>query len=97
LLFPKSTAHALGALLLLTTLPLPLWGAELKLTPGLKLKEEFNDNIFLATTNAGRADFISTLTPSLEFSSAIERGGGTLSGGINQLLYARQSALDATD
>ncbi|NVN90109.1 MAG: outer membrane beta-barrel protein [Desulfuromonadales bacterium] len=96
-MFPKITSYAISALLLLTLLPLQLRGAELKLTPGLAVKEEYNDNLFLTTTRGGRADFITTLTPSLEISSATERSRATLSGGLNQLLYARQDSLDASD
>lgn len=95
MLFPKKTSYAVPVFLLL--LPLPLWGAELKLTPGLVIKEEYNDNLFMATTGGGGDEFITTLTPSLEISSATERGRATLSGGINQLLYARQHSLDTTD
>ncbi len=65
--------------------------------PGLGIKEEYNDNVFLTATGAKKSDFITTLTPALDFSSATERGNFTLSGGVNQLVYARQRSLDATD
>jgi hypothetical protein len=75
---------------------LPLMADEIKLTPGLALKEELNDNIFLATSSR-RTDFILTTTPSLELSSAAERHSASLSGGINWLQYARNSGLDSVD
>jgi len=96
-LFRNITLHAVVALVLAACLPMPLLGAELKLMPGLGIKEEYNDNVFLTTTGTRRADFITTLTPALDFSSATERGNFTLSGGVNQLVYARQRLLDATD
>jgi len=96
-LFRNITLYAVTALVLVACLPLPLLGAELKLMPGLGIREEYNDNIFLTATSAKKSDFITTLTPSLEFSSATERGNFTLSGGVNQLVYARQTSLDATD
>lgn len=95
-MFPKRIAYA-ASVLLLTFCALPLWAAELKLKPGLMIKEEYNDNLFLAGGRDGRSDLITTLTPSLELSAANERGRTTLSGGLNQLLYAHQDSLDSSD
>lgn len=75
---------------------MPLLAEELKLIPGLSVKEEYNDNIFLAPDER-RADFITTLTPSLDISSATERTGANLSTGINWLDYARNGNLDSVD
>ncbi len=86
---------ALVALILLTTAP-AVMGQELKLTPSIAAKEEFNNNIFLATGNR-LGDFITTLTPTLELSSRTERGNASLSGGINWLKYASHSGSDAVD
>ncbi len=84
------------AIIIALALPLPLLGEELKLIPGLSLKEEFNDNIFLAT-GSPRKDFITTLTPSLDLSSTTERLSGSLSTGVNLLDYSRNSALNSAD
>jgi hypothetical protein len=81
---------------LVMAVPLPLLGEELKLIPSLAVKEEYNDNIFLAT-GAGQADFVTTLTPSLDISSATERGSATLSAGLNLLDYNRHAGLNAVD
>jgi hypothetical protein len=82
--------------MLVTAVPLPLLADELRLIPGLALKEEFNDNIFLAT-NSRRPDFVTTLTPSLDISRASERQSLNLSSGINWLTYARNAGLDSVD
>ena len=87
---------AVLALLLLAAAPTAVMGQELKVTPSLAAKEEYNDNIFLATGN-GVDDFITTLTPSLELSSRTERHDTSLSGGINWLNYTRHSGNDAVD
>jgi len=76
--------------------PLPLLGAELSLTPGLAIKEEFNDNVFL-DAGSRRTDYITTVTPSLDFSGADERRNITLSTGVNWLDYARNAALNSVD
>ena len=95
-MFPDLCRHVLIAILFVTVAPLPLRADELKLTPGLALKEEFNDNIFLGTGNR-QTDFVTTLTPSLDISSATERRNVTLSTGINWLNYSRNAGLDSVD
>lgn len=82
--------------MLVSFIPLPLLADELKLVPGLALKEEYNDNVFLAG-NSRRTDFISTLTPSLDISRTSERSNLSFSSGINWLNYARNSGLDSVD
>jgi hypothetical protein len=84
------------ALLLLAAMPAQAPGEELRLTPSIAVKEEYNDNIFLAVGN-GVDDFITTLSPALELSSRTERRNGSLSGGVNWLKYARHSGSDAVD
>ncbi len=95
-MFPDLLKCVVITTLLVAAVPPPLLGDELKLIPGLALKEEFNDNIFLAA-NSRRTDFIATLTPSLDISSTTERRNLSLSTGINWLKYARESGLDSVD
>jgi hypothetical protein len=95
-LFPDLSRYAVIVLLIVSVVPEPLQADELKLVPGLELKEEFNDNIFLATTSR-RMDYITTLTPSLDLSSATERGSVSLTSGVNWLKYARNGGLDSLD
>lgn len=97
-MFPDRN-HFIGALLglaLMTAVPAPVMGQELKLTPSLATQEEYNDNIFLSSGNR-IDDFITTVTPALELSSRTERRNASLSGGINWLKYARHSGSDAID
>ena len=97
-MFPDC-CHFKGAvivLVMLTVAPAAVMGQELKLTPSLAVKEEYNDNIFLATGNSVN-DFITTLTPALDLSSRTERRDTDLSGGINWLEYAKYSGSDAVD
>ena len=83
-------------LAILTAVPAPLIGQELKLTPSLVLKEEYNDNVFL-TSGSKQGDFITTLTPSLELTSRTERRDASLAGGINWLSYIRFTNNDSVD
>jgi hypothetical protein len=77
-------------------MPLPVLADELKLVSGLAVKEEYNDNIFLATANR-QSDFVTTLTPSLEISSSTEIRALGLSGGLNRLIYSNHGTLDSLD
>lgn len=95
-MFPDLSRYCVIAILLLTAIPGPLLGEEIKLVPGLAVKDEFNDNIFL-TTGSRRSDFIATVTPSLEISRGAELHNLSLSGGLNWLRYARNSSLNSVD
>lgn len=83
-------------MMLVTTVPATIWGDEIRLVPGLAVKEEFNDNVFLAV-NSQQSDFITTITPSLNFSQAAERYSYGLSGGVNALMYSRYSDQNSLD
>jgi opacity protein-like surface antigen len=95
-LFPDLSRIVWFTFLLVVSVPLPLLADEFKLVPGLSLKEEYNDNIFLATS-ARRSDYITTLTPSLEISRAAERRNLSLSSGLNWLTYTRNHKLNSLD
>lgn len=88
--------RAVPLLLLLTIVPAPLLAEELKLTSGLAVNGEYNDNIFMAT-GGKQSDFITTVTPSLEISSRTERRDASASGGFNWLTYAHHSESDSVD
>ena len=74
----------------------PVMGNELKLTPSVTLKEEYNDNIFFSV-NDRKKDFISTLTPGIELSDRSEKLDVNLLLKVNGILYARTSELSAVD
>ena len=95
-MFPELSRYVVISIMFVTAIPMPLLADELKLIPGLALKEESNDNIFL-TTNSRKSDFITTLTPSLDYSSTTERKSVSLTTGINWLTYARNASLDSVD
>lgn len=95
-MFHDLARFIVSASMLVMVVPALLPAEELKLTPGLTIKEEFNDNVFLAS-GSRRADFITTLTPSLDFSSATERQSVDISTGVNWLDYSRNAALNSVD
>lgn len=95
-MFPDLAKHIVMAILLVTALPIPLLADEFRLIPGLALKEELSDNIFLDVASP-RTDFITTLTPSLDVSGANERRKLNLSAGVNWLKYADNTELDSVD
>ena len=74
-------------------LPVPLHAAQVTVTPSLSFKEEYNDNIF-AQTSGRRGDFVSTLSPALSLFDSSENLSATLSGGVNDLWYLRNSSND---
>ncbi len=71
-------------------------GDEIKLTPFASLKEGYNDNIFLDSSNQ-KSDFITTFSPGLELSDRTERLDASLSLRFNGILYSRNSNLNAID
>lgn len=85
-----------AAQLLPAAAPRPAAAADAKLVPACELKEEFNDNIFLAPGN-GKADFITTVSPSLAFTRNSERLKIDLLSGISWHDYARSQGIGATD
>ena len=94
------TAHRVshrGALilagLLLLTEGAPALASEVEFKPVISLSEEYNDNIF-SLTSGKRGDFLSTVSPALAVSDSIENASLNLAGGVNQLLYLRNSSDD---
>ncbi|RII28156.1 MAG: hypothetical protein CXR30_13170 [Geobacter sp.] len=95
-MFPDLARFTVTAIFLVIAAPLPLMGEDLKLIPAVTLKEEINDNIFLAVGSRS-TDFITTTTPSLDYSSASERRNIAISTGFNWLNYARNDVLNSVD
>lgn len=71
-------------------------GDEIKFTPFASLKQEYNDNIFLASRDT-KSDFITTFSPGLELSDQSERLDAALSLRFNGILYAHNSNLSSID
>jgi hypothetical protein len=81
---------------LLAAAPAVGWGDEIKLTPMVAVKEEYNDNLFFSSTNKA-SDYITTLSPGLMMQSNTERLKTAFSARIDQRLYLDYTNLDATD
>lgn len=62
-------------------------GEELKLTPSIVLKEEYNDNLFL-TESDERETFLTTVSPGIDLLRRSERVDAALSAHLNALFYS---------
>jgi hypothetical protein len=69
--------------------------AELKITPSIALREEYNDNIFLTSTNK-RDDFISSISPALQVGYTASILTLSLDYGLDFRLYAKNSDQNLT-
>ena len=95
----RSRAGALATpLLFLLALSLPgrAAGYEFRLVPSAAVKEEYNDNLFFASS--GEQDsYVTTLSPGLALTSRTERLDLSLSGGVHWIFYSDLSELDDED
>ena len=66
------------------------------IVPFVELREEFNDNIFFSVDEP-TSDFITTISPGIDFIERTERLNASITGKINRLLYMDNGELDATD
>ena len=66
------------------------------LVPNIKLREEYNDNIFFSTTDRLN-DFITTISPGLKINHTTERSELGFSGRLDGIYYADASELNAVD
>ena len=80
-------------LVLCSLLPAPLQAAQSVLTPSLSLQESYNDNVF-SRASGKRGDFLSTISPALAVSRSGEASSASLAGGVNELVYLRNSSSD---
>jgi hypothetical protein len=72
------------------------FGEERKLIPSCEFKEEFNDNVFLSASDK-KSDFITTISPSVAFSSASERLNIELLSGLSWHEYVRSEGIGSMD
>lgn len=75
---------------------LPAMADQIRLTPTISVREDYNDNIFFDSSNT-KSDFITTISPGLNFEKNSERLKTVLNVRIDQRLYADNNDLDATD
>ncbi len=89
-------AAAFLGLLWFVSLPVRASGYEFRLVPSASVKEEYNDNIFFASS--GEQDsYVTTLSPELSLNARTERLDLSLSGGARWIFYSELSGLDDED
>ncbi len=99
----RRTALLLVPFLLLAAFPLPslLHAAEFRLLPSIAEKWEYNDNIFIAPSNAPSNqklhDFISTTSGGLQLLANTEKLNLDFTGRVDQLLYRDNPGFNSTD
>lgn len=69
---------------------------QIKFIPSMAIKEAYNDNIYM-TTSDRKDDWISTISPGLEFTSKTERMNASLAARLNGIYYIDQHDLNAID
>jgi uncharacterized protein (PEP-CTERM system associated) len=86
------------AIILVCTLPFPgvSRADEVRLTPSIEAKEQYNDNILFASSETYK-DFYTTLIPGLTFLEKTERLQVDLSGRAERRVYSKYSEFNATD
>lgn len=93
----RAAARAAPFLFLLALfLPGRASGYEFRLVPSAAVKEEYNDNIFFATS-AEQDSFVTTLSPGLALTNRTERLDLSLSGVMHWIFYSELSELDDED
>lgn len=67
-----------------------------KVVPSIAVQQKYSDNIFFDAENT-ESDFISTVSPALEFSEKTERLTASFKAQLDSLFYADNTYLNATD
>jgi len=67
-----------------------------KVVPSIAVQQKYSDNIFFDAENT-ESDFISTISPALEFSEKTERLTASFKAQLDSLFYADNTYLNATD
>lgn len=67
-----------------------------KVVPSIAVQQKYSDNIFFDVENT-EGDFISTVSPALEFSERTERLTASFKAQLDSLFYAENTYLNATD
>lgn len=70
--------------------------AERKVIPSVAVREEFNDNIFM-TASGEMDDFITTISPGIEYVERTERSDARVKGVIDAIAYSDNNELNAVD
>lgn len=86
----------LGLLVGMLLPSLPAAGDEIRIVPMITVKEEYNDNLFFATS-AGTSDFITTASPGLKLERNTERLRAGFSARLDQRIYLDNPDMNASD
>lgn len=81
---------------LLQLYPSLVWGNEFRLVPSITLKEEYNSNVLLSTSII-KSDFVTSLSAGVEMVNRTDRLDTDLLLGLDQLEYAGNQGLNATN
>ena len=69
---------------------------ELRVTPSIELKQEYNDNIFFSI-NEIKSDFITTVSPGLELARKTERMDASFFSKVDGRMYQKNDEFNAVD
>ncbi len=83
-------------IIFLVACPAFAWGNEFRIVPCLSVKEEYNNNIFLSSSDK-KDDFITTLSPGLEMVNNTERINMDVLARLDRIEYTNNRDLSATD
>ena len=84
-------------IILLIFYPSLVLASDFSLVPSISFKEEYNSNILLSTDSAAKRDFLTTISPGVEMVNRTERFDIDLLARWDQLEYADNSDIDATN
>ena len=73
----------------------PAWGEDFDIIPSLTLKEEYNDNVYFATTPRVRA-FLTIISPKLELVKKDERTDAALSARLSEIIDSEHNGNTVT-
>lgn len=83
-------------LVMLIVISMQAYADEVKISPWVRVEEEYNDNIFFSTSEKTR-DWITTVKPGIDCSRSTERLSVSATGGLGYRKYGKYKELDRTD
>ncbi|HUN55794.1 MAG TPA: hypothetical protein VMU29_11620 [Smithella sp.] len=84
-------------MILLILYPSLVLASDFSLIPSISFKEQYNSNILLLTDSAAKRDYLTTISPGVEMIDHSERFDMDLTARWDQLEYAVNSDIDATN
>jgi hypothetical protein len=77
--------------------PAYAWSGEFRLVPSVKVQEKYDDNIWYSADESKESDFISTITPGVEFKIEDPRLAASLKASLAGISYVDNTELNAVD